>query len=81
MDFKENLVHEFFSMRYALQNRDKNLWQKMHELIAKEVESKVRASFGSHLMLERKREIPYFRDERIQLESEIQKPLFINWPA
>lgn len=47
-------------------------------MIAREVESKVRASFGSHLMLERKREIPHFRDERYRLESEIQPSLLLN---
>jgi phage regulator Rha-like protein len=76
--FKIALVTEFFRMREEIQSKDKNLWQQMQELIAKEVESKVKASFGSHLMLNRKREIPRFNDERNQLESAIQKPLFIN---
>lgn len=75
---KEGFIRAFNVMADQLRNRDLNLWQKMQELIAKEVESKVRASFGSHLMLERKREIPYFRGERSQLESAIQQPLFLN---
>ena len=45
-------------MADAMQRRDLNLWQRMQELIAREAESKVRASVASHLMLERKREIP-----------------------
>jgi phage regulator Rha-like protein len=75
IEFKVNLVKEFFRMRDALDRRDKNLWQQMQALIAQEVESKVRASFGSRLMLERKREIPYFREERQQIESQIQPSL------
>lgn len=78
VDFKVALIDEFYRMRDALQQRDQNLWQQMQALIAREVESKVRASFGSHLMLERKREIPYFRDERERLEHEIQPPLLLN---
>ena len=75
---KETFIAAFNAMADQLQSRDMNLWQKMQALIAKEVESKVRASFGSHLMLTRKREIPLLRHERIELESQIQPPLFIN---
>lgn len=73
--FKVSLVREFYRMRDALQQRTNNLWQQMHALIAQEVESKVRASFGSHLMLERKKEIPEFREQFARLESEIQPAL------
>lgn len=73
--FKVALISEFYRMRDALRQRDDNRWQQMHSLIAKEVESKVRASFGSHLMLERKREIPGFRDQFAQLETQIQPAL------
>ena len=76
--FKVELIREFYRMRDALQQRDKNLWQKMQALIAHEVESKVRASFGSSLMLERKREIPHFRQERERLEHEMQPDLPIQ---
>jgi len=51
------------------------LWLQMQALISKEVESKVRASFGSHLMLARKREIPPLRDQRFELEARIQPSL------
>ncbi len=73
--FKVSLVREFYRMRDALQQRTNNLWQQMHALIAQEVESKVRASFGSHLMLERKKEIPDFREQFARLENEIQPAL------
>jgi len=73
--FKISLTREFYRMRDALNQRTQNLWQQMHALIAQEVESKVRASFGSSLMLERKREIPNFDYERERLEREIQPSL------
>lgn len=75
LGFKENLIYEFFRMRDALQQREQGLWQQMQALIAREVESKVRASFGSHLMLTRKREIPGFRTEHDRLAAEIQPAL------
>ena len=78
VEFKVKLIREFFRMRDELTSKQKGLWQQMQELIAQEVESKVRASFGSHLMLERKREIPDFRQKRLNLESEIQPPLLLN---
>lgn len=76
--FKVALIREFFRMRDELQRREQGLWAQMQALIAKEVESKVRASFGSHLMLKRKREIPDFEAQFAELEDRIQKPLFIN---
>jgi phage regulator Rha-like protein len=73
--FKIGLVKEFYRMRDELGRREDNLWQQMQALIAKEVGSQVRASFGSHLMLTRKREIPQLRDERGMLEAAIQPSL------
>jgi phage regulator Rha-like protein len=75
IEFKIALVKEFFRMRDELGRREQSLWQQMQALIAREVESKVRASFGSHLMLERKREIPHFDSERSLLERQIQPSL------
>lgn len=76
--FKIALVKEFFRMRDELGRREQSLWQQMQALIAREVESKVRASFGSHLMIERKREIPRFDEERSMLESQIQPSLLTH---
>jgi len=78
IDFKVALIREFFRMRDELQRREQGLWQQMQALIAREVESKVRASFGSQLMLERKREIPFLDSERQRLESEIQPTLQLH---
>ncbi|SFB74132.1 KilA-N domain-containing protein [Polaromonas sp. OV174] len=70
-DFHLDVIEAFDTIQTA----SLGLWQQMQALIAREVESKVRASFGSHLMLERKREIPSFRHERLSLESQIQPTL------
>jgi phage regulator Rha-like protein len=78
VDFKIRLVKEFFRMRDELGRREQSLWQQMQALIAREVESKVRASFGSHLMLERKREIPTLDAERDLLERQIQPSLLTH---
>jgi phage regulator Rha-like protein len=75
LDFKIRLISDFYRMRDALQQGKQSLWQQLPALIAKEVESKVRASFGSHLMLERKREIPFYKDEQKRLELLIQPSL------
>lgn len=73
--FKTSLIAEFFRMRDALQQRTSNLWQQLQTAIAQEVESKVRASFGSHLMLERKKEKPHLTQAIERLEAEIQPAL------
>ena len=78
IECKVRLVEEFYRMRDALSQRAQSLWQQMQALIAQEVESKIKASFGSRLMLDRKREIPFFDSEHQRLEAEIQPglPLF-----
>lgn len=78
MAFKEKYIAAFNAMAEHIASAEKNLWQKMQALIAKEVSSKVKASFGSHLMLNRKREIPPLRDERFELETQIQPSLLLN---
>lgn len=73
--FKVRLIREFYRMRDALSQRTQNLYQQLQALVAEEVETQVRASFGSRLMLERKRAIPEFRKRRERLEAEIQPVL------
>jgi phage regulator Rha-like protein len=75
VEFKVALIKEFYRMRDELSCQRQDLWQQMQALIAKEVESKVRASFGSHLMLVRKKEIPPLKSERKALEAQIQPSL------
>jgi Rha family phage regulatory protein len=54
---------------------EKNLWQKMQALIAKETQSQVKAAFGSRLMNLRRREIRPLRAERAELETALQPSL------
>lgn len=70
-------IAAFNAMAEQIANGEKDLWQKMQALIAKETASQVKASFGSHLMLKRKRELPGFRTERHELEAAIQ-PTLLN---
>ena len=72
---KLQFIAAFNAMAQQIQSNKQGVWQQMQALIAKEVNSQVRASFGSHLMLSRKREIPALRDERTLLESAIQPSL------
>lgn len=76
--FKVRLIREFYRMRDALNQRTQNLYQQLQALVAEEVETKVKASFGSRLMLERKRAIPEFRRRRERLEAEIQPTLQLH---
>jgi phage regulator Rha-like protein len=73
--FKVRLIREFYRMRDALNQRTQNLYQQLQALVAEEVETQVKASFGSRLMLERKRAIPGFRRRRESLEAQIQPSL------
>lgn len=76
--FKVRLIREFYRMRDALNQRTQNLYQQLQALVAEEVSTQVRASFGSRLMLERKRAIPELRKRRERLEYEIQPSLTLN---
>lgn len=76
--FKVRLIREFYRMRDALNQRTQNLYQQLQALVAEEVETQVKASFGSRLMLERKRAIPEFKRRRERLESEIQPSLHLH---
>lgn len=78
VQFKVALIRDFFRMREELGRREQGLYQQLQALVAEEVSTQVRASFGSRLMLERKRAIPEFRRRREQLESKIQQPLQLH---
>lgn len=73
--FKEAFINEFDRMAEALVAGEKNLWQRLQAVVAREAESAVKASFGSRLMLARKRELPGFREEIAELETKIQPSL------
>lgn len=73
--FQIDYIEQFDAMEEQLWKRDNVLTKRMQELIACEVESEVRAHFGSVLLHERKRELPALRNERARLEREIQPSL------
>jgi Rha family phage regulatory protein len=73
--FKEDYIRAFNEMDEALKRGAQGLWQQLQALIAKETESQVKASFGSHLMLERKRDLPTLREKREELALQIQPSL------
>lgn len=75
LDTKLAFIGAFNAMADQLKVGQQGLWQQMQALIAKEVGSQVRASFGSHLMLTRKRELPSLRTERVMIEAAIQPSL------
>lgn len=78
VEFKIRLVQEFIRMKAALKSRHASLWQQLQTVIAREVESKVKASFGSHLMLRRRAEKSSLEGERLSLESQIQPGLWLQ---
>lgn len=70
-DFHLDVIEAFDSA----QANAMSLFRQLQALVAEEVSTQVRASFGSRLMLERKRAIPEFRRRRERLEAEIQPTL------
>ncbi|MCQ9618396.1 KilA-N domain-containing protein [Paenalcaligenes niemegkensis] len=73
-DFNLDVIEAFDS----LQTNAMTIYKQLQELAAREQGSKLRASFGSRLMLDRKREIPLLETEKERLERELQPELFIH---
>lgn len=51
------------------------IWKELQSVLAKDAGSKVRASFGSYLMLDRKRDKPGLTDDIKRLSAQIQATL------
>jgi len=68
-------VQAFNAMAEYINAGRSGLWQQMNALLAKDADSKARASFGSHLMLDRKRQKPVFERQYAKLMAHIQQPL------
>ena len=68
-------IHAFNAMAEYINAGRSGLWQQMNALLAKDADSKARASFGSHLMLDRKRQKPVFERQYAKLMAHIQQPL------
>lgn len=59
----------------SISDAERAHWQQLLELEKRDETSKIRASFGSRLMLMRKHELPDIRSERERLNSLIQPSL------
>lgn len=58
-----------------ISDAERSHWQQLLQLEAKDQTSLIRASFGSHLMLQRKRDLPAIQAERERLSSIVQPSL------
>lgn len=72
---KEAFIEAFNAMAAYIKRGQDGLWQEMQALLATDADSKVRATFGSRLMLERKRQKPIFEQRYVELMEKIQHPL------
>lgn len=69
-------IDELIREGYArITDAERAHWQQLLELEKRDETSKIRASFGSRLMLMRKHELPDIRSERERLNSLIQPSL------
>lgn len=73
-DFHLDVIEAFDSLQVSAMG----IYQQLQALVQEEVSTQVRASFGSRLMLERKRAIPELRRRRERLEAEIQPALQLH---
>lgn len=72
---KVSLVQAFGQARRAGAAESLTAWQELQALQLADADSLSRASFGSHLMLERKQALPGLRQRRLQLEQEFAPQL------
>ena len=77
MAMKIAFINAFNSMANQLQQISMSLWDQRLALETKDANSFMWASFGSKRMLERKRELPNIKDERVRLERDMQPALFV----
>lgn len=75
VDLKANLVQAFGEARRAGATQTLTVWQELQALQLADADSLAIASFGSHLMLERKQALPSLRQRRLQLEQEFAPQL------
>lgn len=73
---KVRLVQAFGEARRAGHVQALTVWQQLQQLQLEDADSFARASFGSHLMLDRKRRLPCLRERQQQLEHEVAPDLF-----
>ncbi|MFZ4537869.1 Rha family transcriptional regulator [Propionivibrio sp.] len=69
-------IKAFNAMADFIRNGQMNLWKQMQDWTARNATSSIRASFGSHLMLYRKKDLPVLRSEYAILKDKIQPDMF-----
>ena len=72
---KVSLVQAFGNARRNGVAQALSVWQELQRLQMEDANSLARASFGSHLMLDRKRALPTLRDRRRSLERQFEPQL------
>lgn len=75
VEFKLNLIKEFYKMRDALHHINSNLYRQYQELSAEEDKSFQLAQIGSHLMLNRRKEKLSIAERIERIERELQLEL------
>ena len=73
---KVAFINAFNAMSDHIRSNQMAVWKQMQEWVARNEASKVRASFGSRLMLARKKVLPELRDEYAKLRSCVQPDMF-----
>lgn len=73
---KERYIAAFNHMVEILRTRDLTIWQEYQALTIRDANSKDRASHGSRLLFQRKKELPSLKEEMERLEEAIQPRLF-----
>lgn len=75
VDLKAKLVSAFSDARTGVVRRGLGFFHKRLALEVRDANSKVKASFGSKLLHQRRRELPVIRSERAELDAAMQPDL------
>lgn len=78
VNIKIKFIEAFNKMAEFIKNHTMSLWQKWQTLQFKDASSFEKASYGSKLMLQRKREKPVIQQEIQSIASMLQSQLFLN---
>jgi Rha family phage regulatory protein len=73
---KEEFIKAFNAMADFIRNGQMSLWKQMQDWTARNATSSICASFGSHLMLDRKKDLPKLKSEYAILKDKIQPDMF-----
>ena len=73
---KVAFIEAFNAMADFIRNGQIDLWKQMQDWTRRNESSLVRASFGSRLMLARKKAMPALKTEYAQLKNRLQPELF-----